>query len=237
VAASALDMAVADPRPLLARVDRDRLDRILRRRRNRLLPEVRAAEPQIELAPPQGSAHATGAAGGTVRARVQRFGDAVDTDAMIPGEFCHLTEPKELGAHAFHYVRPEFAQRARDGATIVVAGEGWGTGSSREQAVWALQGAGIVAVIARSYGFIHKRNLVNEALPFLVLRDPAFDELVGEGDELEIDVAGGTVRHVASGREFQAQTPTPMIRALQGEGGLVPAIQHHGGEVFAALSA
>ncbi len=72
-------------------------------------------------------------------------------------------------------------QKARDGATIVVAEEGWGSGSSREQAVWALQGAGIQVVIARSYAFIHKRNLVNEALPFLVVKDPEFYALVGEG--------------------------------------------------------
>ena len=60
-----------------------------------------------------------------------------------------------------------FAGRARAGQSIVVAGEGWGSGSSREQAVWALLGAGIQAVVARSYAFIHKRNLVNEALPYL----------------------------------------------------------------------
>ena len=145
--------------------------------------------------------------------------------------------PDELGEKAFYYVRPEFRQRAKDGATIVVAGEGWGTGSSREQAVWALQGTGIQAVIARSFAFIHKRNLVNEALPYLVIRDEAFYDLATEGAELEVDLASGVVRDVASGREFQAQTPTPMIQALTAEGGLVKAIQTHGKDVFAALTA
>jgi aconitate hydratase/homoaconitate hydratase len=238
VAASALDMVVTDPRPLLARVDRDRLDAILQRRRSQA-PEVHVEyrEPEVDLAERAAGAQAHTAAGGIVRARVQRFGDSVDTDAIIPGEFCHLTDLQALGEKCFYYVRPEFRERAREGATIVVAGEGWGSGSSREMAVWALQGAGIQAIIAKSYAFIHKRNLVNEALPYLVVNDPAFYELAEEGRELEVDLASGTVRDVASGQTFQAQVATPMIQALQAAGGLVPAVQRHGKDVFSALSA
>ena len=238
VAASALDMVVTDPRPLLARVDRDRLDAILQRRRSQA-PEVHVEyrEPEMDLAARAAGAQAHTAAGGTVRARVQRFGDSVDTDAIIPGEFCHLTDLQALGEKCFYYVRPAFRARAREGATIVVAGEGWGSGSSRETAVWALQGAGIQAIIAKSYAFIHKRNLVNEALPYLVVNDPAFYELAEEGRELEVDLASGTVRDMASGQTFQAQVATPMIQALQAAGGLVPAVQRHGKDVFSALSA
>src|SRR2546427_44062 len=72
---------------------------------------------------------------GTIRSRVQRFGDNVDTDAIIPGQFCHLTALPELGAKAFHFVRPDFVQKVREGAQVVVAGEGWGSGSSREQEI------------------------------------------------------------------------------------------------------
>jgi 3-isopropylmalate dehydratase small subunit len=237
VAASALQMRVADPRPLLDRVDRDRLDAILQRQRNAPPVEITVTEPEIALATPRAGAERQGATGGVIRAQVQRFGDSVDTDAIIPGEFCHLTDLTALGEKAFYYVRPVFRQRAKDGATIVVAGEGWGSGSSREMAVWALQGIGIQAVIAKSFAFIHKRNLVNEALPYLVIRDEAFYALASEGAELEVDLASGVVRHVESGREFQAQTPTPMIQALTAEGGLVKAIQTHGKDVFAALTA
>jgi aconitate hydratase/homoaconitate hydratase len=191
----------------------------------------------MHVEPQQGGAREAAAAGGTIRAQVQRFGDAVDTDAIIPGEFCHLTALEDLGAKCFFYVRPDFVQKAHDGATIVVADEGWGSGSSREQAVWALQGAGIQVVIARSYAFIHKRNLVNEALPFLVVRDPAFYDLANESAELEVDLATGRVREVGSGREFQAERPSPIVQALQGEGGLVPAVKRHGKEVFTALTA
>jgi aconitate hydratase/homoaconitate hydratase len=237
VAASALSMRVADPRPLLDRIDRDRLDVILQRQRNAPPVEITVTEPEIALAAPRAGTDRQASEGGVIRACVQRFGDSVDTDAIIPGEFCHLTDLTALGEKAFYYVRPEFRQRAKDGATIVVAGEGWGSGSSREMAVWALQGIGIQAVIAKSFAFIHKRNLVNEALPYLVIRDEAFYDLASEGAELEVDLASGVVRDIASGREFQAQTPTPMIQALTAEGGLVKAIQTHGKDVFAALTA
>jgi aconitate hydratase/homoaconitate hydratase len=237
VAASALDMQVSDPRPLLERVDREKMDRILQRKRTRPLPEIVTAEPQMHVEPQQGGSREEAAAGATIHARVQRFGDAVDTDAIIPGEFCHLTALEDLGAKCFFYVRPDFVQKSHEGATIVVADEGWGSGSSREQAVWALQGAGIQVVIAKSYAFIHKRNLVNEALPFLVVKDPAFYELANEGTELEVDLATGRVRDVSSGCEFQAERPSPIVQALQGEGGLVPAVKRYGKEVFTALTA
>jgi aconitate hydratase/homoaconitate hydratase len=237
VAASALSMRVTDPRLLLNRIDRDRLDVILQRQRNASPIEITITEPEIAVAGPRAGADRQASEGGVIRARIQRFGDSVDTDAIIPGEFCHLTDLTALGEKAFYYVRPEFRQRAKDGATIVVAGEGWGSGSSREMAVWALQGIGIQAVIAKSFAFIHKRNLVNEALPYLVIRDEAFYDLATERVELEVDLASGVVRDIASGREFQAQTPTPMIQALTAEGGLVRAIQTHGKDVFAALTA
>jgi aconitate hydratase/homoaconitate hydratase len=231
-------MEIRDPRPLLEQVDRDRLAEILDRRTTgaRRVPEFTTSEPEMHVIRRRSAAHATaGGEDATIRGQVQRFGDSVDTDAIIPGEFCHLTDLNELGQKCFFYVRPEFPQRAASGATIVVAGEGWGSGSSREHAVWALQGAGIRAVIARSYAFIHKRNLVNEALPYLVINDDAFYEIASDGSKLEIDPVHGVVRDVASGREFQAQVPTPMIQALTAAGGLVAAVQHHGTGVFSVL--
>src|SRR5437870_2442312 len=247
VAASAAEMKVTDPRPLLAQIDQDRYRRILGERKPRRVPEVQVTEPKPHLAPAGATARpassgkaaraaARGAAQGrVVGARIQRFGDNVDTDDIIPGEFCHLTSLAELGAKAFHYVRPEFVQRAREGATVIVAGEGWGSGSSREQAVLALKGAGIEAIVAKSYAFIHKRNLVNEALPFLVVHDDAFYEVAKEGADIEVDLARGCV-HLA-GKEFQAEEPSRIIQALAGEGGIVPAIQHHGTTVFEKLTA
>ncbi len=237
VAASSVDMRVADARPLIERIDRQRYDALLFRDRVARVPEIRISEPNVSVSSvlSQQGASADLSRGRTLSGRVQRFGDHVDTDAIIPGEFCHLTKLEELGEHAFHHVRPEFHRRAREGQSIVVAGEGWGSGSSREQAVWALIGAGIKAVVAKSYAFIHKRNLVNEALPYLVVRDEAFHSLAREGDELSIDLAAGEVTHLLSGRSFKAEKPSPIVRALQQQGGLVPAIKNLGPGVFEAL--
>jgi aconitate hydratase/homoaconitate hydratase len=242
VAASALKMEITDPRPLLAQVDQDKFRRILGERRPRRTPELRTIEPKPHLAP-------SGAVAGgakqlrktdqkraqVLRSRIQRFGDNVDTDAIIPGQFCHLTSLAELGAKAFHFVRPEFAQTVKNGARVVVGEEAWGSGSSREQAVLALKGAGVEAIVAKSYAFIHKRNLVNEALPFLVVTEPAFYEVAKEGAEIAVDVSQGTVE--VAGQAFRAESPSRIIQALAGEGGIVPAIQHHGTTVFEKLTA
>jgi aconitate hydratase/homoaconitate hydratase len=235
VAASALGLTITDPRPLLARVDPARFDRLLGRATRDKLPDIRHTEPSIAVSKNVATGHATdGTATGAFTGRVQRFGDHVDTDAIIPGQFCHLTTLPELGEKAFALTRPEFAQRAREGANIVVAGEAWGSGSSREQAVWALQGAGVRAVLARSFAFIHKRNLVNEALPYLVVTDDAFYQLASEGVTVTVDLGRSVV--AACGREFTAHAASPIVKALQREGGLVPAIQRHGAHVFEQLT-
>src|SRR5438477_6962511 len=240
VAASAQSMRITDPRAWLARVDQERYRRILGERKPRRAPEVQVIEPQPHLgtaaaAPSAKEARAADKQrAGVIRSRIQRFGDNVDTDAIIPGQFCHLTSLADLGAKAFHFVRPDFAKKAEDGARVVVAGEGWGSGSSREQAVLALKGAGVQAIVARSYAFIHKRNLVNEALPFLVVHDAEFYEPAKEGEDIEVDLAQGRVR--IAGHGFAAETPSKIIQALVGEGGIVPAIQHHGTAVFEKLT-
>jgi aconitate hydratase/homoaconitate hydratase len=242
VAASSVEMAIADPRPYLARIDRERFARLVRREALGLVPEVLIREPEVEVSSSQqpGREHPHPSplpeGEGALRGCVQRFGDHVDTDAIIPGEFCHLTDPQALGRHCFQHVRPEFVARARELRNIIVAGEGWGTGSSREQAVWALQGAGIRAVIARSFAFIHRRNLVNDAVPHLVITDPDFHALVQEGEVLDVDLVTATVTHAATGRRFQATPVSPLVRALQAHGGLVPAVRRLGPRLFASLS-
>src|SRR5690349_13631209 len=117
VAASAVGMKIADPRPLLAKVDEARFRRILGERKPRRTPEIRVVEPQLPPslagAAPSSAREARAAdrqRASVLRSRIQRFGDNVDTDAIIPGQFCHLTSLAELGAKAFHFVRPDFVE-------------------------------------------------------------------------------------------------------------------------------
>lgn len=242
VAASSLDMKIADPRQYLVGATRQRFEQILGRDHGRVLPDVVFVEPTVALAhetqPRGGQGGRPDAPSGVTEARslvvgrVQRFGDNVDTDAIIPGQFNHLTDVHELGPRCFHFVRPEFSERAKRGQNIVVAGEGWGTGSSREHAVWALQGAGIQAVIARRFAFIHRRNLVNEALPHVVVDDPAFYELAGEDALVEINFERGKV--TVQGRTFAFRRPNALVQSLLAAGGLVAAVRKRGRAVFNA---
>lgn len=241
VAASAMSLEVTDPRPWLEQVDQDRFAHLLGRD---AMPsvEVRVSEPTpINESPmsfegvTQSSAPVTEVSG-----LAQVFGDHIDTDAIIPGEFCHLTDLQELGERCFHYVAPGFAERVRAGAEVIIAGEAWGSGSSREHAVWALKGAGVKLVIAKSYAFIHKRNLVNEALPYLQVTNPAFyakvDALVAAGHPVEVKADLTTGALWVGGERFEANTPSPMVVRLNQEGGIVPTLKAHSHKAFAYLT-
>lgn len=236
VAASAIAMRITDPRALIAHVTDEEFRRYLAPAPT--LPMFVVTEPHAQVAPHESSAadlpDAVQDDDAMIEGRVQRFGDHIDTDAIIPGEFCHLTDPAALGAAAFHYVRPDFAARIARGETILVAGEGWGSGSSREHAAWALKYGGVKAVVARSFAFIHKRNLVNEAIPFFVVRDPAFHASVRDGAELTIDPATGTLR--LAGQEYHAEDVSPISYHIQSAGGIVAAVQQHGQKTFDILT-
>jgi 3-isopropylmalate dehydratase small subunit len=235
VAASSLDMKLSDPRPWLAQIDQDRFESILGRKELKRI-EIQYTEPSCieETANQKQKTGHTEKADMMVSGKVQRFGDHIDTDAIIPGEFCHLTDLKDLGDKCFHYVAPGFAQRVAQGQNIIVAGEAWGSGSSREHAVWALKGAGVSLVIAKSYAFIHKRNLVNEALSYLTVNDEEFYTLAQNEVELKADLHTGKIW--LGDRVFQAQTPTAIVNALGQEGGIVPAILKYSNRVFAELT-
>eukprot|EP00842_Homolaphlyctis_polyrhiza_P002831 jgi/Hompol1/3549/HPOL_006604-RA len=116
--------------------------------------------------------------------------------AIIPAEFMPGVSDQDLGSHCFQYVRPEFREKAANGFNIVVAGTGFGSGSSREEAPRALKGVGIQAVIAKSYAYIYGRNQPNMALLGVVVKDEAFYELAQEGATVSIDL---TTRKVTVG--------------------------------------
>ena len=137
------------------------------------------------------------------------FGDHVDTDQIIPARYLNTIDPKELAAHCMEDADPEFPGKVTPG-DVIVAGENFGCGSSREHAPLCIKSAGVACVIAKSFARIFFRNAVNIGLPILECPDAA--AAVAEGDEVDVDIAAGRIVHVSSGREF---TTPPFPKELQ----------------------
>jgi len=150
--------------------------------------------------------------------RAWKFGDDVDTDAIIPGRYLVLNTPEELAAHAFEGVRPEFASAVRKG-DVVVAGRNFGCGSSREHAPLALKGCGIECVIAKSFARIFFRNSINIGLPLLECRDT---DSIEDGDGLRIDMGAGIVRNITKNESYRASSLPDFIQRIVEAGGLIP---------------
>ncbi|HWQ67419.1 MAG TPA: 3-isopropylmalate dehydratase [Methanospirillum sp.] len=147
--------------------------------------------------------------------RVWKFGDNIDTDAIIPGRFLTINDPAGLAAHAFEGIRDEFAGQARDG-DMIVGGRNFGCGSSREHAPMALTGAGISMVIAESFARIFYRNSVNVGLlPVICPRAGEIseqDQVVPHLDEGYLDV---------SGKRFETEPVPVFLQRIIDAGGLV----------------
>ena len=157
--------------------------------------------------------------------RVWKFGDHVDTDAIIPARFLNRSDEKELASNAFIDLRPEFSREVRSG-DIIVAGVNFGCGSSREHAPWAIKAAGIRVVVGRSFARIFYRNAINIGLPILESED-AF-ALFSDGEGLSVDVETGKIRSLKRGTETLASPLPGFMREVIQAGGLIAYIQAKG---------
>ena len=149
---------------------------------------------------------------------VWKFGDIVDTDLIIPARFLNVSDEEELAKNCFVDVRPDFVEKVQAG-DVIVAGKNFGCGSSREHAPWALKGAGIRVIIAKSFARIFYRNAFNIGLPLLE-SDQASDELE-EGDQVSVDLLTGKIGNESKDQHFSAKPiPDFMMEIIQA-GGLV----------------
>jgi 3-isopropylmalate/(R)-2-methylmalate dehydratase small subunit len=149
--------------------------------------------------------------------RAWKFEDDIDTDAIIPGRYLVINDPVELAAHLFEGVRPEMAEKVAWG-DYVVAGDNFGCGSSREHAPIAMKGAGVRAVVAKSFARIFFRNSINIGLPLFICSQV---DKIADGAEIEIDMIGGVI-HNQSRAEHYKTTPLPdFLREIVDAGGLV----------------
>ncbi len=159
-----------------------------------------------------------------LKGKAHKFGDSISTDHIIPGRYAHLrSNLPELAKHVLEDADTEFAAKVKHG-DFVVGGSNFGLGSSREHAPLVIKMAGVSAVLAKSVARIFFRNAINLGLPVLICDT----DKINDGDELEVDLAAGTVKDLTSGVELTfGKIPGVMLKILN-EGGLIPYIQKHG---------
>lgn len=158
----------------------------------------------------------------TLRGKVWKYGDNIDTDVIIPARYLSTSVPEELAPHCMEDIDASFAGAVRKG-DVVVAGANFGCGSSREHAPLALVGAGVSCVVASSFARIFFRNAINVGLP--IFECPEASEATRKGDELEVDMETGTVRNLTRSQTWTARPFPPFLRELIGLGGLVPYVK------------
>jgi len=154
----------------------------------------------------------------TIRGKVHKFGENIDTDAIIPARYLNTTDERELASHCMEDADPEFVNKVKAG-DIIVGGSNFGCGSSREHAPIAIKVAGVSCVIAESFARIFYRNAINIGLPLLVAPEAARE--AKPGDEIEVDVASGGIRNLTQGKTYQAEPFPEFIRELIAAGGLI----------------
>jgi len=153
-----------------------------------------------------------------VKAKAVKFPDNVDTDAILPGKYLVLTDPVQLGKHAMEGLSPDFAAKSADGV-VIVAGENFGQGSSREHAPVALKAAGVRCIIAQSFARIFYRNAISIGLP--ALECPAILTHVVDGDQLSVDLDRGQIRNLRTGATITADAISPNLLQVLNDGGII----------------
>jgi 3-isopropylmalate/(R)-2-methylmalate dehydratase small subunit len=155
------------------------------------------------------------------KGRVWKFGDNIDTDAIIPARYLNTSDPAELAKHCMEDADPAFMSKMKPG-DIIVGGENFGCGSSREHAPIAIKAAGISCVVAKSFARIFYRNSFNMGLP--IFESGELADAIAEGDEIAIDSATGVITLSGSGRTFNISPIPPFMEKLIADGGLMKHI-------------
>ena len=143
-------------------------------------------------------------------------GDNVDTDVMYPGAFLNIEDPEAMAPHLFEGFDPSLRERLTDG-TILVVGENFGIGSSREHVPIAMKANGVRGIVGRSFARIFYRNCMNLALPAVACSDAV--DVARDGSAIAIDPSGGVV---VDGRRFPVPAAPALLTKLAEAGGLVP---------------
>lgn len=153
---------------------------------------------------------------------VHRLGDGIDTDQIMPGKYLTILDKGELAKHCLEGWDPEWVKRTKPG-DVIVAGNNFGCGSSREAAPVSIKAAGVSCVVAESFARIFFRNAINIALPVLVC--PGVSAAFEDGHQIEVDIDSGAVKNLTTGKVLQAEALPPNIQHILKSGGLVEVVK------------
>ena len=152
-----------------------------------------------------------------MQGKVWKFGDNIDTDLIIAARYLNTSEPSELAKYVMEDADPQFVEKMSHG-DIIVAGENFGCGSSREHAPIALKAAGISAIIAPTFARIFYRNAFNMGLPIFELEESAD---ISEGDTVKVDMEKGEVINITQAKTYKFSPIPAFMQELVDAGGLI----------------
>lgn len=161
----------------------------------------------------------------TLKGKVWRYGDNVNTDVIIPARYMNEFDGKALAAHCMVDIDPTFAGNVKAG-DIMVGGSNFGCGSSREHAPVAIAASGITAIVAASFARIFYRNAINIGLPLIELGDAVND--IKADDVLTIDTATGAIVDETTGKAFKSQPLPGFVADIAKAGGLINYLKAKG---------
>ncbi|HBN11521.1 MAG TPA: 3-isopropylmalate dehydratase small subunit [Ruminococcus sp.] len=153
---------------------------------------------------------------------VHKYGNNIDTDVIIPARYLNTADHKELASHCMEDIDINFVKKVKPG-DIMVAGENFGCGSSREHAPIAIKASGISCVIASTFARIFYRNSINTALPILECREAS--EKIQDGDEVEIDFDTGIITNITRNETYKAEPFPEFIKDIINAGGLLKSLK------------
>ena len=160
----------------------------------------------------------------SVKGRVFKYGDNVDTDVIIPARYLNTSDAKELAAHCMEDIDTEFVKNVTDG-DIIVANKNFGCGSSREHAPLAIKTAGVSCVIASTFARIFYRNSINIGLPILECDEAVKN--IDAGDELEVDSKTGLIKNLTKNQEYQGEAFPEFMQKIIDNDGLIGYIRNN----------
>lgn len=146
------------------------------------------------------------------------FGQDISTDLIIPGRYLVEREPEKLAEHVMEGADSSFSEEVEEG-DVIIAGNNFGCGSSREHAPIALRAVGVSGIIAESFARIFYRNAINQGIPVLV--HEGIQEEFETGDEIEVDWASGKIRNLSTEENYEAEPLPPLLQNIIESGGIL----------------